>query len=66
MGSKTTYTEAFEELQQIVTKMENSEIGIELLEAKVNRAAVLLRLCKDKLHKTEQNVMETFKSIDTD
>ncbi len=66
MGSKTTYTEAFEELQQIVTEMENSEIGIDLLEAKVKRAAVLLKICKDKLHKTEQNVLETFKSIDTE
>ena len=66
MGSKITYTEAFEELQQIVAEMENSEIGLDLLEAKVKRAAVLLKICKDKLYKTEQNVLETFKNIETE
>lgn len=64
MGTKLTYTEAFAELQQIVEEMENSEIGIDELDAKVKRASVLLKICRDKLYKTEQNVLETLKSIE--
>ena len=65
MGNKISYTEAFEELQQIVTEMENSEISVDLLDARVKRTAVLLKLCKEKLYKTEQNVLESLKAINT-
>lgn len=66
MGNKMSYSEAFEELQQIVTEMENSEISVDVLDARVKRAAVLLKICKEKLFKTEQNVMESLKAIKTE
>jgi exodeoxyribonuclease VII small subunit len=64
MGTKITYTEAFTELQEIVREMENAEIDIDELDAKVKRASVLLKICREKLYKTEQNVLETLKAID--
>ncbi|UZH55470.1 exodeoxyribonuclease VII small subunit [Salinimicrobium tongyeongense] len=64
MGTKITYTEAFSELQEIVREMENAEIGIDELDAKVKRASALLKICREKLYKTEQNVLETLKSLD--
>ena len=66
MGTKITYTEAFEELQQIVLEMENASISIDELDAKVKRASTLLKVCKDKLYKTEQNVLDTLKTIETE
>lgn len=66
MSTKLTYAEAFRELQEIVSEMENAEIGIDLLEERVKRASVLLKVCKDKLYTTEKNVMETLNSINTD
>ena len=63
MGTKITYEDAFSELQQIVADMENAEIGIDELDAKVKRASVLLKICREKLFKTEQNVMETLKNM---
>ena len=66
MGTKISYTDAFAELQQIVTEMENSEIGIDELDAKVKRASVLLKICREKLFKTEQNVLETLKTLETE
>lgn len=65
MGSKITYTEAFTELQNIVEEMENSEISIDELDAKVKRASFLLKICREKLFKTEENVLETIKKIET-
>ena len=66
MSVKTNYSEAFEELQNIVAEMENSEISIDVLDAKVKRASALLKICKDKLFKTEENVMETLKAMHPD
>ena len=63
MNKKPTYTEAFNELQEIVSEMENSEIGIDLLDSKIKRAAELLKICKDKLYKTEKNVKEALEEI---
>lgn len=64
MSSKLTYSEAFQELQTIVAEMENSEIEIDLLDTKVKRASVLLKICKDKLFKTEENVVATLKAME--
>ncbi|MCY2686814.1 exodeoxyribonuclease VII small subunit [Salinimicrobium sp. TH3] len=66
MGTKLTYTEAFAELQQIVLEMENAEISIDELDARVKRASFLLKFCREKLYKTEQNVLETLKTIETE
>ncbi len=63
MAKKLSYSEAFTELQQIVDEIENAEIGIDLLDEKIRRASVLLKICKDKLHKTEENVMAVLEDI---
>lgn len=63
MSKEITYTEAYEELQKIVSEMENSEITIDLLDSKIKRASELLRICKDKLFKTEKNVQKILDEI---
>ena len=63
MGKKITYTEAFTELQEIVTEIENEEIGIDLLEFRIKRASELLKICRDKLYKTDKSVTDIFKEI---
>ena len=56
MAEEITYTQAFDELQKIVNQMENSEISIDQLDTKIKRASELLKICKDKLFKTEKSV----------
>ncbi|MDR2979112.1 MAG: exodeoxyribonuclease VII small subunit [Bacteroidales bacterium] len=51
-----TYTEAFEELQKIVKKMENADISVDDLSEKIKRASFLIKLCKNKLTKTEAEI----------
>jgi exodeoxyribonuclease VII small subunit len=60
---KISYTEAYNELQIIVEGIENAEINIDELETKIKRASELLNICKDKLHKTEQNVLKSLEDI---
>ena len=56
MSEKLNYTEAFEELQQIVSDIEDGEISVDELSKKVKRASELIRICKEKLHETEGDV----------
>lgn len=56
-----TYTEAFEELQQIVKQMENATISVDELSEKIKRASLLVSICKDKLMKTEEEINQIIK-----
>lgn len=56
MENKPTYREAFEELQRIVSEMESGQIDVDDLLEKVSRASELIKICKEKLYTTENNV----------
>lgn len=50
------YEEALQELQTIVRRMENDELDIDQLSTQLKRAQELIKLCKDKLTKTETDI----------
>jgi exodeoxyribonuclease VII small subunit len=56
MEKKISYTEAITELEAIVTEIEEGEITIDTLSEKVKRASELIRVCKNKLTATEEDV----------
>jgi len=56
MSKQYTYTDAFEELQTIVSEIEHGEISIDELSEKVKRATQLIGVCKAKLTATEGEV----------
>lgn len=58
------YTEAFKELQEIVTEIEQGEISVDELSEKVKRASVLIAICKKKLATTEEDVNQILKEMD--
>jgi exodeoxyribonuclease VII small subunit len=58
------YTDAFNELQQIVDEIEKGEISVDELSTKVKRAAELIRICKQKLASTEQDVATILKELE--
>ena len=65
MNEKPNYTEAFGELQEIVSEIEQGEISVDELAAKVKRAALLIKICKDKLVTTEEDVSKILKELDS-
>ena len=65
MKDNITYTDAFEELQTIVTEIEAGEISVDELSEKVKRAADLIRICKTKLTSTEENVNQILKELES-
>ena len=56
MEKKKNYEDAYEELQGIVKEIESGTISVDVLGEKVKRAGELIRFCKEKLFKTEQEV----------
>lgn len=50
------YEEAVALLEEIVDKMENDELDIDQLSDQLKRAKELVRLCKDKLTKTDEEI----------
>ncbi len=60
------YTAAFEELQQIVEEIESGEISVDEVSEKVKRASVLIAVCKEKLFKTEDDVNQILKELESD
>jgi exodeoxyribonuclease VII small subunit len=65
MSEKPNYSEAFDELQQIVSEIESGEISVDELSEKVKRATFLIRICKTKLASTEEDVNKILKDLET-
>jgi len=64
MSEKIKYTEAFDELQQIVVDIEDGEITVDELSIKVKRASELIKICKEKLSATEEDVNLILKELE--
>jgi len=64
MSDIPTYTEAFDELQSIVSEIEQGEISVDELSEKVKRAALLIKICKQKLTSTEEDVDRILRELD--
>lgn len=65
MNSNMKYEDAMRELERIVAKMENDEPDIDSLGEQLRRAQQLIKLCKDKLTKADNEIKEILES-DTD
>lgn len=64
MNDSINYTEAFDELQRIVSEIENGEISVDELSEKVKRATHLIKICKMKLTSTEEDVNKILKELE--
>ncbi len=60
------YEAAVQELVEIVNKMENDELDIDQLSDQLKRAKLLVKLCKDKLTKTDEEIKKLLSSDDTE
>ncbi len=63
MKKEIPYSQAIEELEEIVSSIENEDVNVDELSVKVKRAAELIKICKNKLHNTEEEVNNILKEI---
>ncbi|HDH01086.1 MAG TPA: exodeoxyribonuclease VII small subunit [Nitrospirae bacterium] len=64
MKDAPTYKDAVEEIDSIVEEIENEDVDVDILTEKVKRATFLIKYCKDKLRKTDDEVKKALKEFE--
>jgi len=66
MSNDPGYKEALEEIESIVEEIENEAVDIDVLTDRVKRATFLIKLCKAKLKKTDDEVKKVLKEFEAE
>ena len=56
MMKEIKYEAALKQLQEIVEKLESGQMDIDALGKEIKNAQTLIKMCKDKLTKTEEEI----------
>ncbi|MDO5523209.1 MAG: exodeoxyribonuclease VII small subunit [Bacteroidia bacterium] len=59
-----TYSQAKQELEEIVSAIESGQLDVDALTEKVKRASELIAFCKEKLTKTDTELQKILDKID--
>ena len=62
MKKTPNYEEAVSQLEESVKKMESGELDIDMMSTELKNAQQLIKLCKDKLTKTEEEIKKILES----
>lgn len=57
-----TYKEAMNQLEKILADIESNRLDVDELSEKVKTATELIKLCKEKLYKTESDIQKIIKN----
>ena len=58
-----TYKEAIEEIENIISRLENDKPDVDELAKSVKRVSELIKFCKDKLTRTDNEVGEILETL---
>ena len=58
-----SYVNAIKQIEEILEKIENEELDVDELTVNVKKAADLLKICKSKLHDTEEEIQKILNEI---
>ncbi|WP_321518360.1 exodeoxyribonuclease VII small subunit [uncultured Bacteroides sp.] len=61
---KESYAQAMEKLENIVSAVEKDELDIDQLSVKLKEAQKLVRFCKDKLYKADEEIKKIMEGED--
>lgn len=59
-----TYNEAIQELQQILDRIESGDLDVDILTQEIKKASVLIKYCKNKLYKADEEIKKVLDSLD--
>jgi exodeoxyribonuclease VII small subunit len=63
MEEKETYSKSIERLRAIVANIEKDELDIDELSEKVKEASRLIKVCKEKLYKADEEVKKILEEL---
>jgi exodeoxyribonuclease VII small subunit len=66
MEQTITYEQAYKELAEISSAIENETISVDELAVKVKRASELINICRSKLRDAESEVNKIINQMDND
>ncbi len=58
MATETKYEQAIRQLEDIVEKLESNELDIDEMSKQLKKAQQLIKLCKDRLTKTDEEIQK--------
>jgi exodeoxyribonuclease VII small subunit len=58
-----TYNEAISELQSSLEKIESGDLDVDVLTQEIQKAAELLKFCRDKLFKADTEIRKILENI---
>ena len=61
-----SYAEALTEMESILGKIENEELDVDELSSTVKRVSYLMKICRQKLSKTEAEVEKILNDMETE
>ena len=63
-GKQISYSQALNELEKIIGRIESEDTDVDVLAEKVKRAAHLIKLCREKLRNTESEVGKALSDLE--
>lgn len=60
MNKEIKYEEAVSQLESIVRKMESGELDVDAMSTELKTAQELIKLCKERLTKADEDIKEIF------
>lgn len=64
MTDEIPWADAIGELEQILTRLEDDALDVDVLAAQVSRASELIRLCRDRISSTKLEVERIVGDLD--
>lgn len=65
MASKEkSYTDSIKELEEILSRIESGDLDVDVLAKEVKRASELIKSCKEKLYKTDEEIKKILDKIE--
>lgn len=59
-----TYSESIKELEEILERIESGDLDVDILTEEIKKASGLIKLCKEKLYKTDEEVKKILDKIE--
>jgi exodeoxyribonuclease VII small subunit len=64
MNKKPAYTEALQEIEEIIARIENDELDVDQLTQQVKRVSFLISYCREKLRNTEDEIEKILREME--
>lgn len=59
-----SYTDSIKELEEILERIESGDLDVDVLSSEVKKASELIKNCKEKLYKTDEEIKKILDKID--